>query len=89
MKTMKDYHNLYLRCHVFLLADVFDKFGNNSFRNYLCPSYYLSATDLSCNAMLKITKIKLELTQYPDMKCIYSLKEVQEMEFLIFLTGIA
>ena len=38
MKTMKDYRKLYLRYDVSLLADVFEKFGNNSFKNYgLCP----------------------------------------------------
>ena len=26
MKTMEDYHNLYLKCNVLLLADVFEKF---------------------------------------------------------------
>ena len=25
MKTMEDYHNLYLKCNVLLLADVFEK----------------------------------------------------------------
>ena len=34
MKTMKGYHNLYLKCDVSLLADVFEKFRNNSFKNY-------------------------------------------------------
>ena len=32
MKTMKDYHNLYLKCKFLLLADVFEKFRNNSFK---------------------------------------------------------
>ena len=41
MKTMNDYHDLHLKCHVLLLADVFEKFRNNSFKNYgLCPSHY-------------------------------------------------
>ena len=34
MKTMKYYHDLYLKCDVLLLADVFEKIGNNSFKNY-------------------------------------------------------
>ena len=28
MKTMKDYHNLYLKCDVLLLTDVPEKFRN-------------------------------------------------------------
>ena len=30
MKTMKDYHDLYLKYNVLLLADVFGKIRNNS-----------------------------------------------------------
>ena len=38
MKTMKDYHNLYLKFGVLLLVDVFEKFQNNSIKNFgLCP----------------------------------------------------
>ena len=45
---LKDYHNLYLICDVSLLADVFEKFRNNRFKNYgLCPSHYLNAPDLN------------------------------------------
>ena len=48
MKTMKDYHDLYLKCDVLLLADVFEKFRNNSLKIYgLRPSLYLSAPALS------------------------------------------
>ena len=68
MKTMKDYHSLYLKCDILLLADVFEKFRNNSLKNYgLCPSHYLSAPALSWDAMLNMTKIKLELISDPDM----------------------
>ena len=58
MKTMEDYHDLYLKNGVLLLADVFEKFRNNSLKNYwLCPSHYLSAPALSWDAMLTMRKI--------------------------------
>ena len=65
---MKDYHDLYLKCNILLLADVFEKFRNNSLKNYgLCPSHDLSAPALSWDAMLNITKVKLELISDPGM----------------------
>ena len=68
MKTMKNYHNLFLKCDVLKLADVFEKFRNDSLKNEVfCPSQYLSAAGLSYNAMLKMTKIKLELNADTDM----------------------
>ena len=55
MKMMKDYHDLYLKCDVLLLADGFEKFRNNSIKDYgLCPSHYLSAPAWSWDAMLLI-----------------------------------
>ena len=52
MKTMKEYHDLYLKCDVSLLADVFEKVRNNSLENYgFFPSHYLSAPALSWDAM--------------------------------------
>ena len=68
MKTMKDYHNLYLKCDVLLLADVFEKLRDNSLKNYgSCPSHYLSAPGLIWDAMLNMRKVKLELNSDPDM----------------------
>ena len=68
MKTMKDYHDLYLQCDVLLLADDFGKFRNYGLKNYrLCPSHYLSAPALSQDSMLNMTKIKLELISDSDM----------------------
>ena len=65
---MKDYHKLFLKCDVLLLADVFEKSRNNSLENYgLCPSHYLSAPGLSWDAMLKMTRIELELIPDPNM----------------------
>ena len=34
MKTMKNYHDLFLKCDILLLADAFEKFISNSFKNY-------------------------------------------------------
>ena len=68
MKTMKDYYELYLKCDALLLADIFEKIRNNSFKNYgLCPSYYLSAPTLSWDAMLNMTKVELECIPDTDM----------------------
>ena len=68
MKTMKDYHDLYLELDVLLLADVFENFREVCLDNYkLDPAWYLTAPGLSWDAMLKTTEIKLELLTDPDM----------------------
>ena len=60
MKKMKDYHDLYLKRDVLLLADVFEKFRNDSLKSYgLCSTSYLSAPALSSDPMFNITKEKL------------------------------
>ena len=52
MKTLKDYQDLYLKCDILLLADVFEKSRNNSLKHYeLSPSHYLSVPGLSWNAV--------------------------------------
>ena len=59
---------MYLKCDDLLLAEVFEKFRNNSLKNYgLCASHYLSVPGLSWDAMLKIAKVKLELIINTDM----------------------
>ena len=71
---MKGYYNLYLKSDVLLLADVFEKFRNNSLRNYgLCSSHYFSTPDLSQDAMLEVAKIQLELIADPDIYFLYFL----------------
>ena len=86
MKAMKDYHNLYLKCDVLLLADVFEKFRKNSLKNYkLCSSHYLSAPRLSWDAILNMTKIKLDLISDP---VVYTLFE-KGKRILIFLIDTA
>ena len=85
-KTVKNYHDLYLKCDVSLLADVFEKFRNKSLKNYgLCPSHYFSALGLSWDAILKMTNVELEFIPYPDIYLFF--KKVWKFEFFIFLIG--
>ena len=35
MKTMKDYQDLYLKCDVLVLADIFEKFRNYILKNFV------------------------------------------------------
>ena len=59
MNTVSYYHELYLKTDVLLLADVFEKFTSTCLDYYeLDPCHYFSSPGLSCDAMLKITKIE-------------------------------
>ena len=68
MKTMREYHDLYLESDVLLLADVFENFRKVSLQNYeLDPCWYYTAPGLSYDAMLKTTGVTLELLTDIDM----------------------
>ncbi len=68
MKVFRDYHDLYLKLDVLLLADIFESFRKLSDANYgLDPAYYYTSPGLAFDACLKMTKIKLELLQDIDM----------------------
>ena len=60
--------DLYLKCDVLPLTNVFEKFKNKSLKNYgLYSSLYLSAPALNWDAMLNVTKVKIELNPDPEM----------------------
>ena len=62
MKTLKEYHEVYNITDVLLLADVFENFRDLCLKNYgLDPAHYYTAPGLAWDAMLKMTKINLEL----------------------------
>ena len=68
MKKMKEYHDLYLKCEVLLLANVLEKFWNGSLSKYwLCRCHYLSAPALSWDGMVNMTKDELDAISDVDM----------------------
>ena len=65
---MDEYHDLYLKSDMLLLADVFENFRKTCLQYYkLDPCHYFTSPDLSWDAMLKMTNIKLELMTGVDM----------------------
>ena len=68
LKNMGDYHDLYLKSDILLLADVFENFRKTCLEYYkLDPCHYFTSPGLSWDAMLKMTNIKLELMTDVDM----------------------
>ncbi len=67
-KTMRDYHDLYLKTDVLLLADVMTEFRKTCKKAYgLEALHYYTSPGLALDAMLKYTKVKLDLISDPDM----------------------
>ena len=68
IKTMGEYHDLYLGSDVLLLTDVFENFRKTCMEYYkLDPCHYFTSPGLSWDAMLKMTNIKPELMTDIDM----------------------
>ena len=68
LKNMGEYHDLYLTSDILLLADVFENFRKTCLEYYkLDPCHYFTSPGLAWDAMLNMTKIKLELLTDVDM----------------------
>ena len=68
IRNLGEYHDLYVQCNTFLLADVFENFRNMCLNKYgLDPAHFLSASGLAWQACLKRTKPISELLTDIDM----------------------
>ena len=69
IRNLGEYHDLYLKTDILLLADVFENFRKTCLHHYrLDPSHYMSSPGLSWDAMLKMAKINLDLISDIDMQ---------------------
>ena len=67
-QTLGDYHDVYLKSDVLLLADVFESFRDTALATYkLDPAHYFTAPGFSWDSMLKFTEVELALLDDPDM----------------------
>lgn len=73
-KNMEEYLLLYLMCDVLLLVDIFENFRVTCLEKYkLDPTHYHTAPSLAWDAMLFITKIRLQL--FTDMNMYMFMEE--------------
>ena len=67
-RTFADFHDVYLKSDVTLLADVFEKFRASCMDTYqLDAVHYMSLPGFSFDVALKYTKVELDLISDPDM----------------------
>ena len=68
IKSFGEYHGLYLKSDILLLADVFESFRKMCLKIYqLDPAKFLSAPGLAWQAALKKKEVKLKLLTDIDM----------------------
>ena len=67
VENMGQYHNIYLKADVCTLADVFENFRTLAYANFgLDPAHFSTAPQFAWEAMLKTTKIRLNLLAEKD-----------------------
>ena len=68
IRNLGDYHDLYLRTDVVLLANVFEAFTDTCLKHYsLDLGHFYTAPGLTWKACLRKTGVRLELLTDPDM----------------------
>ena len=84
---MGHYHDNYFKKDFLLLADVCERFIDTCLKFYkLEPCYYFSSPGLSWNAMIKMTRIKLQ--NILDIDMYLFIKKGLSEEFLTVLKDI-
>lgn len=67
-KTLGDYHDIYLKSDVCLLADVFEKYRETSLCHYsIDPTHYISSPGMSWDAFLKFSQVEIDLISDREM----------------------
>ena len=68
IRNLGDYHDLYLRTDVVLLANIFEDFRDTCLEHCsLDPAHFYMAPGLAWKACLKKTRVRLELQTDPDL----------------------
>ena len=68
IKSLGEYHDLYVQSDTALLSDAFDNFRDKCIEIYeLDPAHFLTAPGLAWNAFLKKAEVELELLTDNDM----------------------
>ena len=68
LQSLGEYHDLYLKTDVLILADNFEKFRTVCMKHYcLDACHYFSSPGLAWDAMLKMTKVHLEFMTDREM----------------------
>ena len=68
LKDLWEYHDLYLKTDIILLANVFEAFRKVCLKNYgLDSAHFYTSSGLAWKACLKKMRIRLELLLDPDM----------------------
>ncbi|XP_021373260.1 uncharacterized protein LOC110463193 [Mizuhopecten yessoensis] len=72
IRDLGQYHDLYLKTDVLLLADVFENFRNMCLDYYgLDAAHFYTSPGLAWSAALKMTGVRLELIRDPDMYLLF------------------
>ena len=83
-KTLKDYHDLYLKTDVLILTDLFEKFRMIMLNHHeIDPAYMYSGPGLTWEAGLKYTGIELELLTDHNMLLMFE-KGIRGGGILVF-----